>query len=96
MQKEQKLKSISVFVPLEKIESNLSEIGFLINGTIVIVADGKFWKKMLYTKGEERISVSEEIGNAYPKDPIITICASNNTISKVIEGVKKINAALRM
>lgn len=96
MQKEQKLKSISVFVPLEKIESNLSEIGFLINGTIVIVADGKFWKKILYTKGEERISVSEEIGNAYPKDPIITICASNNTISKVIEGVKKINAALRM
>jgi hypothetical protein len=90
MQKEQKLKSISVFVPLEKIESNLSEIGFLINGTIVIVADGKFWKKILYTKGEERISVSEEIGNAYPKDPIITICASNNTISKVIEGVKKI------
>ena len=83
-------------MPLEKIESNLSEIGFLINGTIVIVADGKFWKKMLYTKGEETISVSEEIGNAYPKDPIITICASNNTISKVIEGVKKINAALRM
>jgi hypothetical protein len=51
---------------------------------------------MLYIRGNERISISEEIGDAYPKDPIITICASKNTISKVIDGVKKINAALRM
>ena len=96
MQNKQELKSISVFVSLEKIESNLSEIGFSINGTTTIVADGKFWKKMLYIRGNERISISEEIGDAYPKDPIITICASKSTISKVIDGVKKTNAALRM
>jgi hypothetical protein len=90
MQNKQELKSISVFVPLEKIEPNLSEIGFSINGTTTIVADGKFWKKMLYTKGNERISISEEIGDTYPKDPIITICASRNTISRVIDLVKKI------
>lgn len=90
MQNKQELKSISVFVSLEKIESNLSEIGFSIKGTTTIVADGKFWKKILYIRGNERISISEEIGDVYPKDPIITICASKNTISKVIDGVKKI------
>lgn len=90
MQNKQELKSISVFIPLEKIEYNLSEIGFSINGTTTIVADGKFWKKMLYIKDHERISISEEIGDAYPKDPIITICASKSTISKIIDGVKKV------
>ncbi|MFL6392040.1 MAG: hypothetical protein ACJ71E_08335 [Nitrososphaeraceae archaeon] len=62
--------------------------GFSIKGSTTIVADGKFWRKMLYSNGNETITVSEEIGDAYPKDPIITICASNNTISKVIDGVK--------
>jgi hypothetical protein len=45
MQNKQELKSISVFVYLEKIESNLSEIGFSINGTTTNIADGKFWKR---------------------------------------------------
>jgi hypothetical protein len=88
MRNKQKLKSISVFVPLEKIEPILSEIGFLLNGSTTIVADGKFWRKMLYVSGKETISLSREIGEAYPKDPIITICGSKNTISKVIDGVK--------
>jgi hypothetical protein len=88
MRNKQKLKSISVVVSLEKIESKLSEIGFLLNGTTTIVADGKFWKKMLYVKREETISVSEEIGDAFPKDPIITICGSKNTVSKVINGAR--------
>jgi len=83
----QKLKSISVLVPLERVQSSLSEIGFLLDETATIVADGKFWSKMLYTRGEETISVSEEIGDAYPKDPIITICGSKTTISKVVKGV---------
>jgi hypothetical protein len=85
---QQKLKSISVSVPLVTIEHNLSEIGFSVKGSTTIVADGKFWRKILYSNGNETITVSEEIGNAYPKDPIITICASNSTISKVTDGVK--------
>ena len=89
MRDKQKLRSVSVFIPLEKIEANLSEIGFSMTGnSITIVTDGKFWKKMLYVKSEEKISVSEEIGDAYPKDPIITICGSKNTVSKVINGAK--------
>jgi hypothetical protein len=81
------LKSISVFIPLERVHASLSEIGFLLDDTVTIVTDGKFWSKMLYTKEDETISVSEEIGDAYPKDPIITICGSKTTISRVIEGV---------
>jgi hypothetical protein len=81
------LKSISVLVPLERVQFSLSEIGFLLDDTATIVADGKFWSKMLYVRDEETISVSEEIGDAYPKDPIITICGSKTTISKVVKGV---------
>ncbi len=82
------LKSISVYVPIEKVEANLSELGFLLVGSSTIITDGKFWKKMVYANKGEIISVSEEIGEAYPKDPIITICASRNTILSIIEGVK--------
>jgi hypothetical protein len=42
---------------------------------------------MLYVRDNETISVSEEIGDAYPKDPIITICGSKVTISKVVKGI---------
>ena len=84
---EQKLKSVSVLVPLKRIHVSLSEIGFLRQDAATIVADGKFWQKMLYTRGDETVSVSEEIGDVYPKDPIITICGSSKTISRVIRGV---------
>jgi hypothetical protein len=83
----QKLKSISVLVPLERVQASLSEIGFLLNDSVTIVTDGKFWTKMLYSRDDETVSVSEEIGDAYPKDPIITICGSKMTISKVVNGI---------
>jgi hypothetical protein len=83
----QKLKSISVLVPFETVQASLSEIGFLLDDTVTIVTDGKFWTKMLYIRDNETISVSEEIGDAYPKDPIITICGSKMTISKVVKGI---------
>jgi hypothetical protein len=82
-----KVKSISVLVPLERVQVSLSKIEFLLEDTVTIVADGKFWIKMLYMRGDETISISEEIGDAYPKDPIITICGSKTTISQIIEGV---------
>lgn len=88
MRYKQQLKSISVYVPVEKVQANLLGIGFLLVGSSTIVAEGKFWKRMLYVNKEETISVSEEIGDAYPKDPIITICGSRSTILSVIEGVK--------
>lgn len=88
MRHKNRLKSISVYVPIKKVESSLSEIGFLLVGSSTIVANGKFWNKMLYVNKDETISVSEELGDAYPKDPIITICGSKHTISSITEGVK--------
>ena len=88
MRHKNRLKSISVYVPIEKVEASLSENGFLLVGSSTIVANGKFWNKMLYVNKDETISVSEELGDAYPKDPIITICGSKHTISSITEGVK--------
>lgn len=86
-QSQQLLKSISVLVPLERVQASLSEIGFMLQDSATVVADGKFWKRMLYARNDETISVSEEIGDAYPKDPIITICGSKSTITHVVKGV---------
>jgi hypothetical protein len=86
-QHQQNLRSIAVLVPLDRVQTSLSEIGFTLQDTVTVVCDGKFWKKMLYCKGEETVSVSEEIGDAYPKDPVITICGSKMTISHVVKGV---------
>ena len=83
---EQNLRSIAVLVPLERVQASLSEIGFVMQESVTIVSDGKFWKKMLYKSGEETVSVSEEIGDAYPKDPVITICGSRATITHIVKG----------
>ena len=85
MRNKQKLKSISVLIPLQEVSASISQLDFSLDGITTIVAEGKFWKRMLYVKGEETISVSEEIGDAYPKDPIITICGSAHTVSKITE-----------
>lgn len=84
------LKSLSVLVPFEKVHSSLTEIGFLQADSVTIATAGKFWKKILYIKGDETISISEEIGDTYPKDPIITICGSKTTISNVTNGIRNI------
>jgi len=83
MRNKQKLKSISVLIPLQEVSASISQLDFSLDRVTTIGADGKFWKKMLYVNGEETISVSEEIGDAYPKDPIITICGSINTFSEL-------------
>ena len=83
--KEQKVKSISVLVPTDKVHASLLEMGFSVYSTATTVSDGRFWNKLLFVRGEERVSVSEEIGDVYPKDPVITICGSTSTISAIVE-----------
>jgi len=83
--KEQKVKSISVLVPTDKVHTSLLEMGFSVYSTATTVSDGRFWNKLLFVRGEERVSVSEEIGDVYPKDPVITICGSTDTISEIVE-----------
>lgn len=80
-----KVKSIASFAPMQRVEEALSELGFTLVDISTMVSDGKFWHRMLYTRGEEMIFVSDEIGDAYPKDPIVTIYGSDLTIEKVAE-----------
>ena len=84
MLSEKKLKSISVFVPEEIVCSSLEKSGFVLQETVTISSDGKFWEKTLYVKGDESISVSEELGDYWPKDPIVSICGLPNTIQKIL------------
>jgi hypothetical protein len=84
---EQRLRSLSVLIPLETVQASLEQIGFQLEDTATIVAEGKFWKKLLYSKSDETISVSEELGDSYPKDPIITICGTPYTIEHVVKDV---------
>lgn len=81
---EKKLKSISVFIPEEVVCANLEKIGFIQQENAITSSDGKFWKKMLYTKGDEVVSVSEELGDYWPKDPVISICGLPNTIKTIL------------
>lgn len=85
--RELKLKSIAVLVPAERIQASLQEMGFSLQSTATTVSDGKFWDRLLYVKGAERVSLSEEMGDAYPKDPIITIYGSSRTIDRIFEVV---------
>ena len=80
-----KVKSIASFAPMQSVEEALLELGFRLMDTSTIISDGKFWHRMLYARGEEMVFVSDEIGDAYPKDPIVTIYGSDNTIEKVAE-----------
>jgi hypothetical protein len=79
-----KVKSIAVWIPSDRVHASLLEMGFSVFDTATTVSDGRFWNKSLFVRREERVSVSEEIGDVYPKDPIITICGSTNTINEII------------
>src|SRR5439155_332563 len=65
MRTKHNLKSISVLIPLQKVSASISQLDFSLDGITTIVAEGKFWRKMLYVNGEETISVSEEIGDDF-------------------------------
>ncbi len=80
-----KSKSIAVLIPVERVQEQLVNLGFMLEDEATVVSDGKFWRRMLYTRGNEQVSVSEEIGDAYPKDPVISMYAREDTISKISE-----------
>ena len=84
MPSEKKLKSVSVFLPEEVVCETLERIGFLESEAVFTSSDGKFWKRTLYIRDDEVISVSEEIGDYWPKDPIISICGLSKTIKAVL------------
>jgi hypothetical protein len=51
MENKQKLKSISVLIPLQEVSASISQLDFSLDGITTIVAEGKFWKRMLYING---------------------------------------------
>ena len=81
---EKKIRSISVFIPEEVVCASLEKIGFVQMDDVITSSDGKFWKKMLYVKDEEVVSVSEELGDYWPKDPVISICCLPHTIKTIL------------
>ena len=81
---EKKIRSISVFIPEEVVCASLEKIGFVQMDDVITSSDGKFWKKMLYVKDEEVVSVSEELGDYWPKDPVISICCLPRTIKTIL------------
>lgn len=81
---ENRLKSISIFIPENIVCTTLEKIGFLQTDIVTTSSDGKFWKKILYVKGDEVISVSEELGDYWPKDPVISICGLPDTIKTIL------------
>ncbi|MGI0083101.1 MAG: hypothetical protein ACREAF_05420 [Nitrosopumilaceae archaeon] len=81
---EKKLKSISLFIPEKIICNSLEKLGFVEEETAITSSDGKLWKKTLYVKNDEMISVSEELGDYWPKDPIVSICGLPNTIKTIL------------
>lgn len=82
---ELRAKSVAVLIPIEDVTSCLLEMGFVMEYEALVVSDGRFWRRMLFSKGSERISVSEEIGDAYPRDPVISMYASEDTIGRIGE-----------
>ncbi|MEO9364847.1 MULTISPECIES: hypothetical protein [Candidatus Nitrosocaldus] len=85
---ELRAKSVAVLIPLEKVTSCLLELGFVLEKDALVVSDGRFWRKMLFIRGSECVSVSEEIGDAYPRDPVISMYASDDTIGRIREVLK--------
>jgi hypothetical protein len=83
------LKSLSVYLPYEIVIDSITELGFSLFGNVTVIADGKFWKKMIFKKDNQTIALSEEIGDAYPKDPIITLFASEHTCKKIESDISK-------
>ena len=81
---EKKIRSISVFIPEEVVCASLEKIGFVQMDDVITSSDGKFWKKTLYVKDEEVVSVSEELGDYWPKDPVISICCLPHTIKTIL------------
>ena len=64
--------------------ARLEKIWFVQTDSATTSSDGKFWKKLLYEKGEKTISVSKELGDYWPKDPIISICGLPSTIKTIL------------
>lgn len=76
-----KLKSLSLFIPVETVLKEIYDLGFKEVASATIITNEKFWSKKVFKKNQEYITVSDEIGDAdYLRDPIVTMYGNQNTI----------------
>jgi|TARA_B100000959_G_scaffold280877_1_gene343603 hypothetical protein len=77
----QEIKSLSLYIPVETVVKEITELGFTEIASATVITDAKFWIKKVFKKNQEYISVSDEIGDAdYLRDPIVTICGNQKTV----------------
>jgi hypothetical protein len=82
--RELKLKSMPSLAPAAAVEAKLLELGFNLTSEGTVVSDNRFWRRRLYTNGDEVVTLSDEIGRLYHlKDPVITICGKEKTIEAI-------------
>lgn len=84
-----KMKSLSLFIPVESVLKEIFELGFKEIASATIITDGKFWSRKVFKKNQEYITVSDEIGDAdYLRDPIVTMYGKKKTVN-VLEQLEK-------
>ncbi len=85
--REQQLKSLTVYLPVETVVEEVLNLGFTEIAYATVISDAKFWSRKVFKKGQETITVTDEIGDAdYLRDPVITIFGG----SKTIEALEKL------
>jgi|TARA_B100001971_G_C17980821_1_gene427301 hypothetical protein len=76
-----KMKSLSLYIPVESVVKEITQLGFTEVASAIVITDAKFWIKRVFKKNHEYITVSDEIGDAdYLRDPIVTICGKQKTV----------------
>ncbi len=85
--REQRLKSLALYFPVETVVEEVRNLGFSEVASATIISSAKFWSKRVFKKGQETVTISDEIGDAdYLRDPVVTICGG----SKTVETLKKL------
>ncbi len=75
------VKSLSLYIPIESVVKEITQLGFSEVASATVITDAKFWIKRVFKKNQEYISVSDEIGDAdYLRDPIVTIYGKQKTV----------------
>tara|TARA_B100000315_G_C14225004_1_gene428247 strand:- start:212 stop:523 length:312 start_codon:yes stop_codon:yes gene_type:complete len=79
------VRSIATFRSPEAIESKLEQIGFRVVDECTIVSDSKFWNRRTYVLGDQVVQISEDTGEAYFRDPVITVYGTGKTIDSIMK-----------
>jgi hypothetical protein len=78
---EPRLRSLSLYIPVEMVVEQILSLGFTEIAAATVVSDSKFWDRRVFQKRRETVTISDEIGDAdYLRDPVVTICGGSRTV----------------